>query len=739
MIKYSKGIFYSLLCFFAFGAFSGANADQQNLSVTVDNSHFEIPDTPIIVRSENITTNTVNIVIEVGNMFSGQTLDFIVTATNVNTGDVVTFPYHQSVDGNARTTLSVVGLDPGTDYDLTVRYSQDGMNVYSAESNMHRIQTLIDPPIMDTITNVNTDSMTLKVVIDPVFFGSTMDFIVEVKNEFTGDTYTVQMTRDITSSSVSLDIFDLDPGTEYSFKVKYAREDSNNFSGYSNKKSNVTDLDPSIIVAINNIQSDSVDLDVEVDGSFSNENTDFVVQVTNRTTGQIFEIQFTQKVDGNDHVVLMIDGLSSGAEYDFKVKYARKGTNNFSGYSNSMNVRTNYYDDEEDGEMDVCHNGNTITISQSALQTHLDHGDYIGPCTPEGGDGGPHPEDVITPLGDDNGIVSGGSMNVFNDDILKSQKEKAREAIIPEEKRSTYETVGVIGAIAGSLIALAGSAIPLFAAMPGAFANSIFLKFIELFGIIGRRKEERNWGVVFDNVTHMPIPATKIVLSDQSGQEFATTYSDKDGRYGFLASPGTYVLTVFKKDYEVITDINKDELYGNVYDGKTVEMGEDHIILANIAMRSLVFNWAEYAKKKTKQYTSGFSTFKKYFFFVVYVFGFGATVLVTYFYPSIFNFCVLGLYLVLFIYQTFFKKKRYGSIETNGGNPVPFAVVSLHDDGSGEKKKFAVTDAIGRYYLLADNGAYKMKAKGQPVSGTSFEKQGDVKVNDGIVRKDIIV
>ncbi len=98
-----------------------------------------------------------------------------------------------------------------------------------------------------------------------------------------------------------------------------------------------------------------------------------------------------------------------------------------------------------------------------------------------------------------------------------------------------------------------------------------------------------------------------------------------------------------------------------------------------------------------------------------------------------------GIYISLFLIQQFFQKKQYGSIKTEKGKPVPFAVVKLYDKETNEKQNFAVTDSIGRYYLLTENGTYNLKAQGQPISGVQFEKKGSVKVDDGIVRKDLIV
>jgi Ni/Co efflux regulator RcnB len=36
--------------------------------------------------------------------------------------------------------------------------------------------------------------------------------------------------------------------------------------------------------------------------------------------------------------------------------------------------------DEDRHKVTICHRGHTISVSKSALQAHLNHGDTIGPC-----------------------------------------------------------------------------------------------------------------------------------------------------------------------------------------------------------------------------------------------------------------------------------------------------------------------------------------------------------------------
>ncbi|PID51983.1 MAG: hypothetical protein CR972_04265 [Candidatus Moraniibacteriota bacterium] len=738
MVNFFKGIIVVFCGFFLLSflgilhAQAASNSDSIDIGVTVDNSMHNIPGTPAIIDVYNITTDYMDVLIEVEDLYAGVDIDVVLIATRVDNGDSTILTYDRVPNGNAQTELDVSGLLPGTYYDFVVRYSLDGMNVFSENSNAYREKTAIEPPVIDDISSVDADSLTLDVVIDPRFTGDSMDYIVEVTNEDNGDDYTVQLTKTTSSNSVSIDIDNLDPGTQYSFRVRYGRANTNYYSDWSNSRNTETHIKTPVIDETNNVTTNSMDLLVEIDEDLSGEDVDIIVRVTNQSTGETFDVDFSENVDSDGTVTFTVDGLSAGTEYEFKVKYMRDGGSVWSDWSQPKSERTDYIDNNET-QVVICHNDRTITISSTELQDYLDEGAYEGEC--QQGGGTTPPETPTDPVD----TVSGDTIDVVKEDEEEDFKEEIREVIAPEETKNIYQTAGVIGATAGSIAALAGSAVPLFTAMPGAFSSSIFLKFIELFGIIGRRKEERNWGVVFDSVTRMPIPAAKIVLSDVFGKEMATTYSDKDGRFGFLASPGKYKLSIFKKDYEMVTDIDADDLYGNVYNGGVVEMSEEHIILVNIAMKSLAINWEEYAQKKVKQYRSSFSMFKKYFFLTLYILGFVSTCIITWFYPNTFNFVVLGIYIILFIYQVFFKKKKYGSIETDEGKPIPFAVVSLHDENSNEKKRFAVTDAIGRYYLLADNGKYKMKAKGQPVSGEAFEKQGDVKVHDGIVRKDIIV
>ena len=644
----------------------------QGLNVTVDNGLVVVPDTPIITGVDNIDADKLDLNVKVGDSFASETLNFTILQTNNFDGDIVNLNISQISGSDAFAILPIHSLEPGTEYSFVVSYARSS-GVYSGQSNVYVVRTLLEPPVLNDIVDITDNSAELDIIVDSGLVGVMMDFLVEVE-EGNGHTYTIKITKEITGGHINLNIEDLSKDSKYTFKVKYARANTDYFSDFSNSQvittnKDVAELDKPIIKNIQNITQNSAELVVEVN-NHNGEKLDFVVFVTNEKTGTTFKIDFTETVSNDGRVILALGGLDSGTEYTFKVKYALRGDDKYSDYSKSKTIRALYTSNNENiaicfnkqtivikefdlqsylnrgatkGEcgteanakmITVCHNGHTISIVEAQLQDILIKGGYIGEC-----------EGVIGNVKKDSN---------FNNSSNKPKTGK--EKIISLEKKDKYEKVGIIGAIAGSVATGIVVAMPLFMAMPGTMSGSLLLRVLELFGVIGRKKEENNWGVVFDNDTHMPIVAVKIILLDETGKELITTYSDKDGRFGFLVEEGEYMLQIFKKGYTLFTEKTNDRLYGKLYNGKKVVIGRDNIISINIALKTEKINWTEFSKKSVRLYK--FSVIMKYIFIALYILGFGATIIITIFYPSIFNFIILGIYITL-VGTSFLRRKKH--------------------------------------------------------------------------------
>jgi hypothetical protein len=357
---------------------------------------------------------------------------------------------------------------------------------------------------------------------------------------------------------------------------------------------------------------------------------------------------------------------------------------------------------------------------------------YIIEDIPDLGDDGLMPKaEVIEETGPSQQIIEDTTKEVT--EITTETEEVIVETTVTKNKK-TLEIASIIGTIAGATLAMASTAIPLFATTPTMMQDLLFLN---LFGFLSKKKNERRWGVVFDSDTKRPIPAVKVTLFDEGMKELDTTYTDKEGRFGFLTREGKYKIDVYKKNYKLVKDLGKDPLYGETYGGGSVEITGDSVLGVNIPLKSTTIDWQAYADKKVKEYTSTWSLVKKYLFTSLYIIGFVSTIIITMFFPSIINIILVIINVVLFLFIFFFKRKDHGTVITSNKKPVPFAVVNLYDE-NGSKDAFAVTDVIGRYYMLADNGRYRVKAMGQSLGAQSQTVQEDVHVRDGLVDKDIV-
>ena len=358
---------------------------------------------------------------------------------------------------------------------------------------------------------------------------------------------------------------------------------------------------------------------------------------------------------------------------------------------------------------------------------------YIIGDIPDTGDDGLQPKiSASDTLGNNQQVIE----DVIITDTVTTVTETV-DVIVTEtitQNKKTLQTVGIVGTVSGAAMAVATTTVPLFATTPTMIQDLMFLNF---FGIFVKRRNKKRWGIVFDVDTKLPIPAAKVTLFDNSLKELETTYSDKNGRFGFLAGEGVYKLDVYKKNYEAVTESGVDRVYGNLYTGGEVDISGEKVLSENIALHSLAVDWKKYADKKIAAYTSTWALVKKYLFTTFYFVGLIATIVITIFYPSIFNIVLVIINILFFISIYFYKKKDHGTVMTSNNKPVPFAVVNLYDE-EGRKDAFAVTDVIGRYYMLADNGSYTIKTTGQSVGGKKEEKSNDVHVRNQIVNEDIV-
>lgn len=326
--------------------------------------------------------------------------------------------------------------------------------------------------------------------------------------------------------------------------------------------------------------------------------------------------------------------------------------------------------------------------------------------------------------------------------IPDDSNKKMRDILIADltevvsENKESVENISLAGAAVGVVSVTATTSVPFFSTMPLAIKD-IFL--LPLLGLLTRRKNKKNWGVVFEKTTKQPIPGVRLNLVNERGKGLDVIYSDKNGRFGFLATDGTYSIQVKKEKYEEDYTNYSDPLYGNVYTGEPILI-KDSVLAVNIAMNAKDVNWQEYSEKKIKNYLGFSSKVKKFIFSAIFFVGLFGSIIILYFYPSLFNFSIAFFYFAIFVYDYLIKEKKYGVITSKKDRkPTPFTVVELHDPDTEERENFTVSDILGRYYLLANNGRHKLSVKSMSSLENSFKVDYDIEVRRGILKKDLVI
>ncbi|MDO8490092.1 MAG: fibronectin type III domain-containing protein [bacterium] len=251
-----------------------------------------------------------------------------------------------------------------------------------------------------------------------------------------------------------------------------------------------------------------------------------------------------------------------------------------------------------------------------------------------------------------------------------------------------------------------------------------------ILSLLGLRKKRKQWGVVYDAITKTPIDLVIIRLFDaQSKKLIETQVTDKQGRFSFLATPGTYTVSATKLPYIFPSAVLRgasDGEYAHLYHGEPV------IVKSIDDQISISVPLDPPAAEKIHAHQSPFSFTKNILVHVSrgsLIAGFVVSILLAIYTPSTQNTILLVINWVYASYQVFVmvkKERPWGVVfDALTLKPVPLAAISIFDAKEKKLLRTRLSDYEGRFTFLTPPGEYQLSAyKDQYVFPAAHPSQG---------------
>lgn len=246
-----------------------------------------------------------------------------------------------------------------------------------------------------------------------------------------------------------------------------------------------------------------------------------------------------------------------------------------------------------------------------------------------------------------------------------------------------------------------------------------------LLTALGLKKRVKPWGTVYDAVTKQPLDPVYVSLVNLAGEEVSSAITDIDGRYGFYVEPGVYKVIPKKTNYifpsHALANNFKDEFYQDLYFGDYMNIAAGQIIVNNIPMDPVNFDWNEFAKNKKQLFK--FYSRKELIIArisnILFGIGFNVSAISLIIFPEAYNAVIFVLYILIFILKrTKFKLKAKGRVLDSDGSPLAYAFVRVFSAATNVEIVHKVVDKMGRYHVLVPNGKYYVKIEKKNDDGT---------------------
>lgn len=289
-------------------------------------------------------------------------------------------------------------------------------------------------------------------------------------------------------------------------------------------------------------------------------------------------------------------------------------------------------------------------------------------------------------------------------------------AKVVRENESTFQTTLVVVA---PVVSVASPA--LLSAIP-TLPTYLFYFVSWFLSLLGIRKKNKSWGVVYDSITKDAVSLAIVRLfrieqkeSGMSALLVETQVTDQYGRYGFIPKLGEFYIEVQKPEYNypsalVPKGLQSDDTYINLYHRQR--------ILIQIEDASINFD----IPIDPKEPAVGSRDWKNTLFEIRTGFGYlsrplaylGATIswVVVAVSFNILNVSIALIYLGLALFEwkrSRDKNKPWGIVfDSLSKNPISLANISIVDAQYGRTLKSRLTDYGGRFNFFPPPGFYRM-------------------------------
>jgi len=242
-----------------------------------------------------------------------------------------------------------------------------------------------------------------------------------------------------------------------------------------------------------------------------------------------------------------------------------------------------------------------------------------------------------------------------------------------------------------------------------------------IFAILGLRRKDDRWGIVYDSVSKQPLdPVIVKLINAVTGRVVQSCVTDLAGRFNFLAYPGKFKILVKKSNYKFPSEISagdQDEVFKNLYHGEFFELaGDSDVIDFNIPMDPERRDW----NQKAKTFVAPFHPYAENFFYGLVALLFWVALIfdvaTLYALPTQFGYEVLGFYFFCLVLSWAVPTPRFwGRVTHKDGQSAAGLLVEVSYPGMSTMilaKAEVLED--GKFFLRLLPGKYELRIKQLP-------------------------